>query len=123
MDRRHLLRLGGAFGALGVGAPFALQLAAAGSAAGQTAGDYKALVCVFLFGGNDGHNTVLATDADSYVSIVKTLAADRAALAEMHGEIRAMMKASPICDCRRFARDTVRLYRQMWRTWCAGRQT
>ena len=27
MDRRHFLRVGGAFGALGVGAPFALQLA------------------------------------------------------------------------------------------------
>jgi uncharacterized protein (DUF1501 family) len=66
MDRRHLLRLGGAFGALGVGAPFALQLAAAGSAAGQSAGDYKALVCIFLFGGNDAHNMVLATDTDSW---------------------------------------------------------
>ncbi|WP_293469826.1 DUF1501 domain-containing protein, partial [Phenylobacterium sp.] len=66
MDRRHLLRLGGAFSALGVGAPFALQLAAAGSAAGQSAPDYKALVCVFLYGGNDSHNTVLATDADSW---------------------------------------------------------
>jgi protein O-GlcNAc transferase len=70
-----------------------------------------------------GRPDLVATDADSYVSIVKTLAADRAALAEMHGELRAMMAASPICDCRRFARDTVRLYRQMWRTWCAGRQT
>ena len=66
MDRRHLLRLGGAFGTLGVAAPFALQLAAAGSAAGQSAPDYRALVCVFLFGGNDAHNTVLATDADSW---------------------------------------------------------
>jgi protein O-GlcNAc transferase len=70
-----------------------------------------------------GRPDLVATDADSYVSIVKTLAADRAALAEMHGQIRAMMEASPICDCRRFARDTVRLYRQMWQTWCAGRQT
>lgn len=66
MDRRRLLRLGGAFSVLGGAAPFALQLAAAGSAAGQSAPDYKALVCVFLFGGNDGHNTVLATDDDSW---------------------------------------------------------
>jgi len=66
MNRRRLLGLGGAFSALGVGAPFALQLAAAGSASGQSAPDYKALVCVFLYGGNDGHNTVLATDADSW---------------------------------------------------------
>lgn len=66
MDRRHLLRLGGAMSILGGAAPFALQLAAAGSASGQSAPDYKALVCVFLFGGNDSHNTVLATDADSW---------------------------------------------------------
>jgi uncharacterized protein (DUF1501 family) len=66
MDRRSLLRLGGALSLLGAGAPFALQLAAAGSAAGQAAPDYKALVCVFLYGGNDAHNTVLATDADSW---------------------------------------------------------
>lgn len=66
LDRRHFLRVGGAFSALGVGAPLALQLAAAGSAAGQSAPDYKALVCVFLFGGNDSHNTVLATDQDSW---------------------------------------------------------
>eukprot|EP01041_Mallomonas_annulata_P025289 gene25289-46280_t len=52
--------------ALGVGAPFALQLAAAGSAAGQAVPDYKALVCIFLFGGNDSHNMVLATDSDSW---------------------------------------------------------
>jgi uncharacterized protein (DUF1501 family) len=66
MDRRHMLRLGGAMSVLGVGAPFALQLAAAGSAAGQSAPDYKALVCIFLFGGNDAHNTVLATDTDTW---------------------------------------------------------
>ena len=66
MNRRHLLRLGGAFSTLGVGAPFALQLAAAGSAAGQSAPDYKALVCIFLYGGNDANNMVLATDTDSW---------------------------------------------------------
>ncbi|HEY0435722.1 MAG TPA: DUF1501 domain-containing protein, partial [Phenylobacterium sp.] len=66
LDRRHLLRIGGALSILGSAAPFAMQLAAAGSAAGQSAPDYKALVCVFLYGGNDGHNTVLATDNDSW---------------------------------------------------------
>lgn len=66
VDRRHLLRVGGAMSILGVGAPFAMQLAAASSAAGQSASDYRALVCVFLFGGNDAHNMVLATDTDSW---------------------------------------------------------
>ena len=66
LDRRHFLRMGGALSGLGVAAPFALQLAAAGSAAGQSASDYKALVCVFLFGGADANNIVVATDQDSY---------------------------------------------------------
>lgn len=69
-SRRLFLRQAGALGSL-VGAsatPLALNLLAAGSAAAQSAADYKALVCVFLFGGNDAYNTVLATDADSWAS-------------------------------------------------------
>jgi uncharacterized protein (DUF1501 family) len=37
-----------------------------GQAAAQTAPGYRALVCIFLFGGNDAHNMVLATDTDSW---------------------------------------------------------
>ncbi len=66
IHRRRLLTLGGGLTMLGAAAPFAAQLAAAGSAASQSAPDYRALVCIFMFGGNDGHNTVLATDADSW---------------------------------------------------------
>lgn len=69
MDRRRFLKmtagLSGA-GGLGLAAPFALQMAAVGSAAGQSAPNYRALVCVFLFGGNDSNNMVLATDSDSW---------------------------------------------------------
>ncbi|WGM48421.1 hypothetical protein KOAAANKH_03320 [Brevundimonas sp. NIBR10] len=66
LDRRHFLRASGALGMLGAAAPFAMQLAAAGSAASQSAPDYRALVCIFLFGGNDANNMVVATDQDSY---------------------------------------------------------
>ena len=66
IHRRRLLSIGGGLTFLGAAAPFAAQLAAAGSAAGQTAPDYRALVCIFLNGGNDSNNTVVATDADSY---------------------------------------------------------
>lgn len=54
----------------GSAAPFALNLAALGASANAIAapGDYKALVCVFLYGGNDQANTVLATDTDSWNS-------------------------------------------------------
>jgi uncharacterized protein (DUF1501 family) len=65
-SRRQFLRQTSALSLLGSAAPLALQLAAAGSAAAQSASDYRALVCVFLFGGNDSFNTVLATDAASW---------------------------------------------------------
>lgn len=64
--RRLFLKQLAAFAPLGAGAPMALNLAAASSAAAQTATDYKALVCIFLQGGNDAFNTVLATDASSW---------------------------------------------------------
>jgi uncharacterized protein (DUF1501 family) len=35
-------------------------------AAAEVAGDYRALVCVFLYGGNDGNNMVVPRDADTY---------------------------------------------------------
>ena len=46
--------------------PFTLNLAAMGTAAAQTASDYKALVCLYLAGGNDPFNTLLATDSTSW---------------------------------------------------------
>nr|WP_297353514.1 DUF1501 domain-containing protein [uncultured Caldimonas sp.] len=69
-SRREFLRQAGALSVLGAaGAPFALNLATIGAAAAQTApGDYKALVCLFLFGGNDTFNTVLATDSGSWAN-------------------------------------------------------
>ncbi len=72
MKRRELLR---GLGALAVGAGLSgtfgrLQLI--GSAAAATSGtapdDYRALVCVFLFGGNDGFNLLVPMDAPRYQS-------------------------------------------------------
>ena len=66
-SRRHFLRHAGLMSALaGAGAPAALNLLAAGSAAAQTATDYKALVCIFLYGGNDAFNMLLPTDSASW---------------------------------------------------------
>ena len=50
----------------GSAAPFAINLAAMGNAAAEGANDYKAVVCLFLNGGNDHANTVLATDSASW---------------------------------------------------------
>jgi uncharacterized protein (DUF1501 family) len=68
-SRRLFLRHATAMsGAVGIGAPLALNLAAIGSAAAQSAADYKAIVCVFLFGGNDAINMVLPTDTASWAN-------------------------------------------------------
>ncbi|MRW86272.1 DUF1501 domain-containing protein [Pseudoduganella sp. FT26W] len=59
--------LGSMMAAAGTAAtPFTVNLAAMSNAAAQTAGDYKALVCLFMMGGNDAFNTVLATDSTSW---------------------------------------------------------
>lgn len=68
IKRRHFLQVASSFSAMGVGAPLALNLAALGTASAQSTpgSDYKALVCIFLYGGNDAYNTVLATDTSSW---------------------------------------------------------
>lgn len=67
LSRRRLFELAGAVSVVGGAAtPFAMQLAAAGAAAAAGAPDYKALICIFQFGGNDSNNSVVATDADSF---------------------------------------------------------
>lgn len=60
-SRRSFLKQGGALSAAGtVGAPWLLNLSAMADAAAATlTDDYKALVCVFLAGGNDACNTIL----------------------------------------------------------------
>ncbi len=72
-SRRLFLQQAASLSGLACGAPLALNLAAMGSAAAQsTGGDYKALVCIFLAGGNDTYNTVLATDASSWNAYTAT---------------------------------------------------
>lgn len=46
--------------------PLVASLAAASAEAATTADDYKALVCIFLHGGNDSFNTVLGTSASDW---------------------------------------------------------
>jgi len=51
--------------------PFFLELNSLAAMAQSTGtSDYRALVCVYLQGGNDGHGTVVATDPDSYAAFV-----------------------------------------------------
>jgi uncharacterized protein (DUF1501 family) len=64
--RREFLKRASALSAGGIATPLMLNLAALGEAAAQTANDYKALVCVFLYGANDHNNMVIPYDAASY---------------------------------------------------------
>ncbi len=49
--------------------PFFLELNSLAAMAQGTGGsDYRALICVYLQGGNDGHGTVIATDPDSFAA-------------------------------------------------------
>ncbi len=66
--RRAFLKRSGQLALTGTALPFALNLAAMGEAAAfnATAGDYKALVCVFLYGGNDYANTLVPYDDANY---------------------------------------------------------
>src|SRR6202046_32694 len=49
--------------------PFFLELnSLAAMAQGSGSSDYRALVCVYLQGGNDGHGTVIATDPESFAA-------------------------------------------------------
>src|SRR5260370_12821207 len=64
--RRAFLRRSTQLAAAGTALPFALNLAALGEAAAFEANDYKALVCVFLYGGCDYANTVAPYDRTRY---------------------------------------------------------
>ena len=52
-SRRAFIQRASALSLAGSATPFVMNLAAMGEAAAATASDYKALVCVFLYGGND----------------------------------------------------------------------
>src|SRR6266403_357540 len=63
--RRTFLRHLAALSSMGLASRLdLLSLVAAANA--QQASDYKALVCVFMFGGNDGNNTLIPLDTAGY---------------------------------------------------------
>ncbi|MCU6432727.1 DUF1501 domain-containing protein [Undibacterium sp. Jales W-56] len=67
-SRRAFLRKASALSLAGVATPWALNLAAMAEASAATANDYKAIVCVFLYGGNDYGNTLVPYDSSNYAA-------------------------------------------------------
>jgi uncharacterized protein (DUF1501 family) len=83
-SRRAFLKHASALSIAGPAMPFLMNLAAIGEAAAGTASDYKALVCVFLYGGNDYANTLVPYDNtryNAYYSQRSALSYTQAALA------------------------------------------
>ena len=67
LSRRAFIQRSSQLAAMGAASSYALGLAGIGEAAAFSAGsDYKALVCVFLYGGNDYGNTLIPFDAANY---------------------------------------------------------
>lgn len=103
LDRRSFLRRSGAMAMAGAAGPWAMNLAAmAEAAAAQSAtDDYKALVCVFLQGGNDHANTLIPYDLAShqqYSDARPAVAIDRTSL---HGTV--LTPADPPASGRQMA--------------------
>ncbi|PZQ61720.1 MAG: hypothetical protein DI544_03560 [Sphingomonas taxi] len=100
ITRRHFHRLG-----LSAGAAAALGMFGRGVAYGAPAGGFRAMVGVFLFGGNDGWNMLVPTDPGAYSAYVagrQTVALPPAAVTPLAGSglglHQAMASLAPIWD-------------------------
>lgn len=92
--RRHFLKLSAQLAALGLtatGAGFGRSLSLFAAEARSTADltDYKALVCIYLFGGNDGNNMIVPLDT-ARLSAYESLRGDLA--------LSANEMLSPVAD-------------------------
>ncbi len=86
LNRRHWLKASGLGAASLLGAGGLGSLLLPGRVA--HAADYKALVCIFLYGGNDGNNMVVPTDAAryaQYAGVRQGLALPQASLVPLGG--------------------------------------
>ncbi|MBC7709839.1 MAG: DUF1501 domain-containing protein [Rhizobacter sp.] len=89
-NRRDFIRASAALGAMPFLPPFSISSANAADTSG-----YKALVCVFLFGGNDSHNLIVPRTTSEY----NTYSAARGGLAEMNGlalPLDSLLSVSPM---------------------------
>src|SRR5205823_2765756 len=65
---------------------------------------------------------LIASDADDYVGIAATLAADVRAREALRASLREKMERSPMRDFAGFTRGLEAAYRSMWKAWCASRR-
>jgi len=62
----------------------------------------------------------IVSSPEDYVHSAVAAAADVEVLRGLRATLRSRMRASPLMDEPRFARDMEDAYRRMWRTWCAA---
>ncbi len=91
-SRRVFLRTAANLSIAGTAAPFALNLATIGAAAAQTANDYRALVCLFMFGANDHNNTVIPFDTANF----NAYTAARTGITRPLNELLPLTPATPL---------------------------
>jgi uncharacterized protein (DUF1501 family) len=91
-SRREFLRTAASVSVAGAAAPFALNMAGIGAAAAQTANDYKALVCLFMFGANDHNNTVIPYDTANF----NAYTAARAGLTRLQTDLLPLTPELPL---------------------------
>ncbi|HUP03058.1 MAG TPA: hypothetical protein VMU19_03650, partial [Bryobacteraceae bacterium] len=95
ITRRSLLRFGAGLGAAWAGGLGRFGLL---NAMTPATSDYRALVCVFLFGGNDSNNMVVPMDSQSlsaYTSIRKGLALSGSSLLQVQTPDKAVYGFHP----------------------------
>src|ERR1700727_1309644 len=96
LSRRQFLRTASMASMAGLSvSPFLLELNSVAAMAQQSKPtDYRALVCIFLQGGNDGHGTVIATDPASF-SAFTTARSGAPGLAYPMGELLPIVLRTP----------------------------
>lgn len=96
LARRAFLKRSLWLGATGAAAPLALNLSLLADAVAATApGDYKALVCVFLYGGNDHGNTLVPIDATHHAQYAAIRGAAATAQSSLSATALAPTRALP----------------------------
>jgi hypothetical protein len=68
--------------------------------------------------GRLGMDVCVASTPDQMAAKAVALASDLTTLARIRAGLRDRMRASPLCDAARFARETEAAYRQIWQAWC-----
>ncbi len=61
---------------------------------------------------------LVAPTAEEYIQIAVDLAGDLDRLAALRAGMRERLRASPLCDGKRFTGQLEAAYREMWRNWC-----